>query len=129
MTIPAPTVSRAVVTLALAAALATPAAAELRCGWYANPTPGNVILTDADDSWWLSTQGRPETPGLWDAYGPDMDAAEWVLTNGNHGYTCACAEGDFGPAGSSEAYVIRALRPLPLSRCLADPALPGPDGQ
>ena len=114
-----------VAILALAAALVAPALqAETRCGWYANPTPGNVILTDADDSWWLATQGMEPTPGLWEAYGADMDErSEWILNNGNYGYRCACAEGDFGPVGSSEAYVIRKLTPLPLSRCEADPAL------
>jgi hypothetical protein len=26
-------------------------AAETRCGWYDNPTPGNVFFDDADGSW------------------------------------------------------------------------------
>ncbi len=76
--------------LALAPPLATAANAprpERRCGWFENPTPGNVTLTDRDGSWLIARQGGYQAKGNW----PEFSDAQWVQTNsGHHGYGCAC---------------------------------------
>jgi hypothetical protein len=115
--------------LTLITLLVTPtlAAAETRCGWYHNPTPGNVILEDADGQWWLSTQGSAPVPGFEDAYTPAFDNRLRLDYAGRvtdrYGYSCACAEGAFG---KDEVLSISRLTELPLSRCEADPNLPDP---
>ena len=110
--------------LPLLVLLATPASAELRCGWYANPTPGNHWLTDRDATWVLSTQGGPQAPG-WDTL--PANAFEfgdgWVETNGSYGYGCACVEGRFRLPDA--VLHVDGMHPLPLSRCEIDPALKG----
>lgn len=56
---------RSVVCFCLAiTALPAAAHAERRCGWYANPTPGNLVLTDRDGDWWIQMQGRPDPDGI-----------------------------------------------------------------
>lgn len=102
-----------------------------RCGWYANPTPGNHWLTDRDSTWVLSTQGGPEVPGWLDL--PEeafasSSAATWVETNGSYGYGCACITGEFGAVETGQVLRIAKMSPLPLARCEADPALPAAEG-
>ena len=71
-------------TMLLATAAAqTPAGAERRCGWLANPTPGNYWLTDRQGDWTLSAQGGYQAPGMDEM--PDMSTRGWVRTNGNYG--------------------------------------------
>ncbi len=41
-------------------------AAENRCGYIENPTPGNWWLTDADASWTIGTQGSDSYPDGFD---------------------------------------------------------------
>ncbi|MFN7223797.1 MAG: DUF4087 domain-containing protein [Paracoccaceae bacterium] len=122
--------------LLLALALALPAQSVVakdvvRCGWYANPSPGNHWLTDSDATWTLSTQGGPQAPGWLDlpadafAFGsPDR----WVQINGNYGYGCACVTGQFGAVPDGEVLLVRKLKALPLSRCETDPDLPRAEG-
>ncbi|MBF9031307.1 DUF4087 domain-containing protein [Rhodobacterales bacterium HKCCE3408] len=114
------------VALALAL-LATPAAAaaELRCGWYVNPTPANHWLTDADGTWILGLQGGPFADGFLDLPEGSLPT-EWVAVNGYYGYGCACIEGDFAPP--DQVLIVRRMDPLPLARCEADPALPSMGG-
>jgi hypothetical protein len=121
-------------TALIAFALGSPAEArsEKRCGWYINPTPGNHILQDADDLWWIAQQGSEPAPGFNDAAeaayiyaGPTM-RSEWVEVNGSYGYGCACLEGNFGPIGSSEVRSVSSMRILRLAKCEADPNLPPP---
>ncbi len=100
------------------------ATAETRCGWIVNPTPGNWWLNDADGAWTLMTQGSEGVPGM-DLL-PDFTASgEWIEVNGSYGYGCACME--VQTDGVETVYAILAVRQLPLSRCEADPALPGLD--
>ncbi|MBN8632250.1 MAG: DUF4087 domain-containing protein [Rhodobacterales bacterium] len=120
------------VAAAIAATLPAQAQTTLRCGWYHNPTPGNAILQDADDQWWLSRQGNAPVPGFEDAYTTTFDnrlrfdyADE---TTDGYGYSCACAEGVFdedAPAYKNVRSVSR-LTEIPLSRCEQDPSLPTP---
>lgn len=113
--------------LAAAALLsATPLQAETlrRCGWYNNPTPGNVFLKDADGFWWISKQGSRPAPGFDEAYTTDFDNRDRVVTNGSsYGYSCACADGVFGPIGSKEVRQITRLKALPIAQCEDDPNL------
>ena len=48
-------------------------AAETRCGWYQMPTPGNLLLTDKDASWSITSQGQ--------ALGPDAIGVEKAPTS------------------------------------------------
>ena len=105
----------------LAALLALPAAAETRCGWLDNPTPANWFLTDRDGAWALGLQGVDLRNNWFDLEAPDF--AEWADAGGRAGYGCACFEGSVDPE-SGNATWIASLRPLPLSRCHNDPALP-----
>ena len=59
----------------------TPAGAERRCGWLANPTPANYWLNDRDGEWTLSAQGGYRAPGMDEM--PDMTTNGWVETNGS----------------------------------------------
>jgi hypothetical protein len=97
-------------------------AAERRCGWLHNPTPGNTWLTDRDGQWIMATQGARETPGM-DRV-PDMTEREWVRTNGHYGYGCACVVMDADARG--DVTRIHAAEQLPLARCRNDRSLPRP---
>ncbi|NEX46018.1 DUF4087 domain-containing protein [Pseudotabrizicola algicola] len=121
---------------ALALALMVPAQAALakdvmRCGWYANPTPGNHWLTDRDATWYMSMQGAPEVPGWLDLSESSFafDDSNWVRTNGYYGYGCACVTGRFGDAAEGEVLLVRKMKALPLSRCETDPNLPGAEAE
>jgi hypothetical protein len=119
------------VFLTLALWIAVPAAAETRCGWYHNPTPGNVFLEDADGQWWFSSQGSAPVAGFEDAYTPAFDNRLRIDYAGQvtqrYGYSCACAEGTFdGSRPQDNVLSIRSLTEIPLARCEQDPALPRP---
>jgi len=118
----------------LAAALvsALPAQAETlrRCGWHHNPTPGNVILEDADGQWWISRQGGAPVPGFESAYSSvfddrvRIDYGGHLITDGaSYGFSCACAEGEYG---DGEVLSISNLTEIPMVRCESDPKLPNP---
>lgn len=96
---------------------------ERRCGWLDNPTPGNWFLTDRFGSWDIGLQGGFQARGIENI---DLqNEREYVRTNGNYGYGCACMDvttqrsGDTGRITS-----IRQFRQLPLKQCLEDPHLP-----
>ena len=97
-------------------------ASETRCGWLFNPTPANWFLTDADAMWTIGLQGGYQAPGLDNISYTNED---WVYTNGNYGYTCACLQVSVDP---STMYVnqIYGGQQIPLSRCEQDSALPTP---
>lgn len=114
--------------LAIALHAAMPAQAETlrRCGWFANPTPANFVLQDADGNWWLQMQGSPPAPGFEAAFErADPFGPEWVYENtGSYGYGCACVDGEFGAVGSSDVLSVKRMKTLPLAQCRNDPALP-----
>lgn len=112
------------------AIIALPAAAqaERRCGWYANPTPGNLILTDRDGDWWIQMQGQPEPEGL-DKL-PAFDERQFVETNvpgSGYGYGCACLT---VATDAEQQRITRVISGeiLPLGRCRDDRSLPDPNG-
>jgi hypothetical protein len=100
-------------------------AAERRCGWLMNPTPGNWWLTDRDGTWTLMTQGMEPSDDVMLNL-PDFDEDEYVASNGNYGYGCACLTVDVDRA---EARIVRTYAGdiLPLRRCEADKSLPSPE--
>src|SRR4030095_381063 len=59
---------------------------ETRCGWFSNPTPANASLHDRDAEWIIGVQGGYQADGDW----PEFGSGQWVKTNGNYGYGCAC---------------------------------------
>jgi hypothetical protein len=100
----------------------TAAAAENRCGWVQNPTPGNWWLTDADGQWTIMTQGSYEAPGM-DAIG-DISAGDYVANNGNYGYACGCMNVETD--GEGVVTQIYSFRQLSIAKCENDSALPAP---
>lgn len=100
-----------------AAAVAT-AAAETRCGWFDNPTPGNASLHDRADQWIVGVQGGHQAEGDWPSFGPK----QWVETNGHYGYGCACMTVEVDRE-SGRVLEIKSARARPLSACRRDPAL------
>lgn len=111
-------------TFALSLALALPAlAAETRCGWIQNPTPGNWWLDDAQNTWTIMTQGGNDEPEGMDLI-PDISEHDYVKTNGNYGYACACmgVETD----GEERITQILSFRQLSLAKCRNDKALKFP---
>ena len=97
-------------------------AAENRCGWIENPTPGNWWLTDAEGQWTMMTQGSYEAAGM-DTIG-DISAGDYVATNGNYGYACGCMRVDTD--GEGVITRIYSFRQIPLGKCESDGALPSP---
>lgn len=91
---------------------------ESRCGWFSNPTPANASLYDSEREWIISVQGGYEAEGDW----PDIPEKDWVQTNGNYGYGCACMRVTVNhQAGKVIKIVSSSARPL--SACRRDPAL------
>jgi hypothetical protein len=96
-------------------------AAERRCGWLQNPTPANWWLVDRDGRWTISLQGGYSAEGM-DSM-PDLSQAEYVRTNVNYGYTCACLDVTVNRKNKRITRIYGGKR-LPLSTCRQDPALP-----
>jgi hypothetical protein len=99
--------------------------AENRCGWLQNPTPGNWWLDDADASWTMMTQGGGYEPEGMDII-PDISEGDYVRTNGNYGYACACMEVE---TDADEERITRILsfRQLSISKCENDNNLDDPE--
>jgi hypothetical protein len=98
-------------------------AAENRCGWLQNPTPANWWLDDADGSWTIMTQGAGDEPEGMDLI-PDISERDYVKTNGNYGYACACMNVETD--GNDHITAIYSVRQLSLSKCKKDPSLSAP---
>lgn len=96
-------------------------ATETRCGWLQNPTPANWWLTDSDGTWTISAQGGYQARGMDNI--PPIGEREYVRTNGNYGYTCAC----LNVATDSKRMRITRIqsgKQLSLRTCREDPNLP-----
>jgi len=63
---------------------------EIRCGWFDNPTPGNISLFDADGEWILGIQIGYQLDSDWQW--PEFKKNQWVYTNVHYGYGCVCFE-------------------------------------
>jgi len=102
-------------------AVAQPAqAAERRCGWLDNPTPGNWWLVDRNGTWYLGGQGADPVEGM--ELIPDMENKQWVRTNGSYGYGCACLTMEANRKSRQVTRVLSAKQ-LPLKVCRADRTL------
>ena len=122
---------RLAVIVAVSLIATSPAlAAETRCGWYMNPTPGNLWLMDKDATWTITSQGDAdgaEAKGIDNA--PDFDDRQFVETNNpgsGYGYGCACMSVTTDAANEQITEVFSG-EIKPLSVCKADKALPSPD--
>jgi len=94
---------------------------ETRCGWFINPTPGNAWLWDRNGEWIIGTQGGHQAEGDW----PDFKPQQWVKTNGNYGYGCACLRVKVNPR-THEVLEIRSSYARSLAACRKDRALKKP---
>ena len=93
---------------------------ETRCGWLSNPTPANIWLYDRDDEWTIGVQGGYQVEGDWDW--PAFKPGQWVRTNNNYGYGCACLVVRVNKE-TKEVLEIKSARARPLSACRKDRAL------
>ena len=90
------------------------------CGWWDNPTPGNVWLDDRSGQWTIAIQGAYEAHGDW----PEFKPGQQLPKGAPHGYGCACIDARVD-AASRYVWSFRDARARPLKACLADPALKG----
>jgi hypothetical protein len=95
-----------------------PATAETRCGWFENPTPANAWLVDRDGEWTIAVQGGYQAEGDW----PDFKDNQWVKTNINYGYGCACMKVTTDRA-DRRILTIHSATAKPLSTCRKDKAI------
>ena len=94
---------------------------ETRCGWFSNPTPGNIWLYDRDDEWTIGAQGGYQVEGEWDW--PVFKPRQWVKTNvGSYGYGCACLRLRVNRE-THEVLEIKSARARPLAACRQDQSL------
>jgi len=93
-------------------------AAETRCGWFENPTPSNAWLIDRDGEWIIAVQGGYQAEGDW----PDFSDDQWVKTNVNYGYGCACMSVTVDKAKHRVVKIMSAT-PKALSVCRNDKAI------
>jgi hypothetical protein len=94
------------------------AAARSRCGWFSNPTPANASLHDREAEWIIGVQGGHQAEGDW----PEFAPKQWVKTNVNYGYGCACMRVEVDRE-SNRVLEIKSARARPLSACRRDKAL------
>ena len=104
-------------------------AAETRCGWYMNPTPGNLWLMDKDATWTITSQAQALGPDATGAENtPDFDPSQFVETNNpgsGYGYGCACMSVTTD-AATERITEIFSGETKPLATCEADKSLPKP---
>jgi hypothetical protein len=98
--------------LAVVAVLSCVAQADVRCGWWVNPSPGNVWLNDAHGSWTLGVQGGYQAKG--NLY-PTFSHGQFIPTSptGDYGYGCACITGTFDPASKHVVTVTATKAQIP----------------
>lgn len=97
-----------------------PAPFETRCGWFSNPTPANIWLYDRDGQWTIGVQGGYQIEEDWDW--PKFKARQWVRTNGNYGYGCACLQLRVDKE-THRVSEVKSSRARPLAACRNDASL------
>lgn len=117
-----------IIYLGLAVLSLPAAAAELRCGWYGNPAPGDMLLTDKHGDWWITGGGEgPDAKGLDNA--PQMSDKEFIETGipgSGRGYNCACLNVEINASKHRISRVISG-KIVPLAQCRNDKSLPQPN--
>jgi hypothetical protein len=110
-------------SVALASAMSTTSTpisvlvSETRCGWFSNPTPANASLHDRQAEWIVGVQGGHQADGDW----PEFAPSQWVKTNNNYGYGCACMRVQVN--ADKEVVRIESAQARSLAACRRDPAL------
>jgi hypothetical protein len=103
------------------------AAAEKRCGWYGNPAPGDMLLTDRDGDWWITGGGEgADAKGLDNV--PQMSDRGFIATGvpgSGRGFNCACLTVETNARTQRITRVISG-QILPLTQCRNDRSLPSP---
>lgn len=97
-------------------------ASETRCGWLDNPSPTNMWLIDRDGTWDISFQGGDSSlddQSLELAYQAIENNKEFVRTNRNYGFSCACLTVDVDKEKNS-VIAIHKAKQLGLKQCLED---------
>ena len=102
-------------------------AAERRCGWYENPTPGNLMLADKDGVWWITSQMEANGPDAADAEkAPYFNSKQYIATQPNgYGYGCACLTVE---SDAKEMRITKVIsgETVPIAKCKQDESLPVP---
>jgi hypothetical protein len=95
-------------------------AADMRCGWLDNPSPGNASLFDKDGEWAIGVQGGHQANGDWPpAFGP----GQWIRRGpGDYGYGCACLTVDVDVQDKT-ILNISSGKARPLAACRRDSAI------
>lgn len=93
---------------------------ETRCGWFSNPTPGNISLYDRDREWIIGVQGGYQVEGDWEW--PTFASGQWVKTNVHYGYGCACLEVKVDHP-SAKVLAVNNVHAKPLKLCRRDKSL------
>jgi hypothetical protein len=88
------------------------------CGWWDNPTPGNVWLNDRSGQWTIAMQGMYEADGD----GPAFKPGQQLPKGAPHGYGCACITARVDRA-SKFVYSFTDAKALSPNVCRADPGL------
>lgn len=101
-------------------------AKETRCGWFDNPTPGNLSLIDRDGQWIIGTQGGHFIEDDWES--PKFTDEQWIATNGHYGYGCACFDIE---VDEKQMYVTKIYRTKakPLAACRKEKGLKEPSAE
>ncbi|ELA9083933.1 DUF4087 domain-containing protein [Vibrio alginolyticus] len=110
-----------IVILGMFSALAA-TAEETRCGWLENPSPANMWLIDRDGSWDVSVQGTSnalDDKSMELVYQATANENEFVRTNRNYGFSCACLTVDVNEEQNSITKIYKSKQ-LPLKQCLED---------
>ncbi|ELB2758652.1 DUF4087 domain-containing protein [Vibrio alginolyticus] len=110
-----------IVILGMFSALAA-TAEETRCGWLENPSPANMWLIDRNGSWDISVQGTSnalDDKSMELLYQATANENEFVRTNRNYGFSCACLTVDVDEEQNSITTIYKSKQ-LPLKQCLED---------
>ncbi len=91
-----------------------------RCGWFSNPTPANIWLYDGQGEWTIGVQGGYQIDRDWDW--PDFAPEQWVRTNVNYGYGCACLRLRVNRE-TYEVTEVQSSQARPLATCRQDNSL------
>ena len=93
---------------------------EMRCGWLSNPTPANIWFYDRDAEWTIGVQGGYQVEGDWEW--PIFKPGQWVRTNINYGYGCACLRLRVDKQ-TQKVVEIKSSSARPLAACRKDQSL------
>jgi hypothetical protein len=96
--------------------------AQLRCGWFDNPSPGNAWFTDREGEWLVGNQGGYQALGIWPSFKP----RQWVRTNRYYGYGCTCMRVQIDPENQVVTRIL-STSSRDLSDCRKDSALKEPN--